>query len=648
MPNTEIPTSHDANSNRPPKSPNPPKHRGVLVKRENTPAYNPGPSSQQPSSELDSGAEISRSSSALILSDVEDNICEEFVITGEHSISVQDIATPEPAERDDDSTDLQTDASVTAFAEPEPTLKKSRDSWNTEGMLFFEYLKIVGEKRLCDCKQPVIRNIKMRYKMSKRVWEYNCVRNTLERNGLRRTEGMHWNLYWGRHLSIDDLITLHPQQKVNHFPGTWCIGRKDRLASRCQRMRREHGNFYDFHPTTFIVPQDKRQLAKAMDPNNSRSPLLKSCLYKNKKKGRRVGQVWIFKPANSSCGKGIKLLTEYKQLNGKQNGIVSKYIKNPYLIDSRKFDLRIYVLVTSFDPLIIYIYKDGLVRFSTSKYQLNSKTISKRHIHLTNYSIQKLKHNYEKNDGTQRGNKSKHKWNLRELWTYLMEKTDLSEVKIQGLKRDINELIVKTIISAESHVVSKSHQAHIEWNQCFELFGFDVLIDSKLKPWLLEVNVLPSLSSSSKLDKYIKTKLLCDTMHIIGLRLTDMRKVSDFSTSSRYRGRNIATVSQKLQTGQLDKEDIQLLREIFGQQERRGDFELAFPREHNTNLRRLFETPRYNNKLLWSSMGMSATHLRELISQSESRLYGRKRSISNPKRTRRRTTSSTRHQAKFF
>jgi len=137
-------------------------------------------------------------------------------------------------------------------------------------------------------------------------------------------------------------------------------------------------------------------------------------------------------------------------------------------------------------------------------------------------------------------------------------------------------------------------------------------------------------------------------MHIIGLRLTDMRKVSDFSTTSRYRGRNIATVSQKLQTGQLDKEDIQLLREIFGQQERRGDFELAFPREHNTNLRRLFETPRYNNRLLWSSMGMSATHLRELISQSENRLCGKKRSISNPKRIRRRTTSSSRHQQKFF
>ena len=52
---------------------------------------------------------------------------------------------------------------------------------------------------------------------------------------------------------------------------------------------------------------------------------------------------------------------------------------------------------------------------------------------------------------------------------------------------------------------------------CYELFGFDILIDSDLKPWLLEVNVCPSLSSSSPLDKQIKTMLLSDVLHIIGM-----------------------------------------------------------------------------------------------------------------------------------
>ena len=52
--------------------------------------------------------------------------------------------------------------------------------------------------------------------------------------------------------------------------------------------------------------------------------------------------------------------------------------------------------------------------------------------------------------------------------------------------------------------------------QCFEVFGFDVLLDAHLKPWLLEVNVSPSLSSSSPLDKNIKNKLMSDSFHIVG------------------------------------------------------------------------------------------------------------------------------------
>ena len=59
-------------------------------------------------------------------------------------------------------------------------------------------------------------------------------------------------------------------------------------------------------------------------------------------------------------------------------------------------------------------------------------------------------------------------------------------------------------------------------NACFEVYGFDVLIDANLRPWLLEVNVSPSLSSSSPLDKQIKTTLLSD--NLIGFRLLDRKQ----------------------------------------------------------------------------------------------------------------------------
>ena len=64
-------------------------------------------------------------------------------------------------------------------------------------------------------------------------------------------------------------------------------------------------------------------------------------------------------------------------------------------------------------------------------------------------------------------------------------------------------------------------------NQCFEVYGFDVMVDAKLRPWLLEVNVAPSLSSSSPYDKQVKTMLLCDTLHLVGFQPFDRKRVDD-------------------------------------------------------------------------------------------------------------------------
>lgn len=68
---------------------------------------------------------------------------------------------------------------------------------------------------------------------------------------------------------------------------------------------------------------------------------------------------------------------------------MSRYIARPHLINGLKYDLRIYVLVTSFDPLKVYLFKDGLVRFATEKYSCNMKCLKKKFMHLTNYSVNK-------------------------------------------------------------------------------------------------------------------------------------------------------------------------------------------------------------------------------------------------------------------
>jgi hypothetical protein len=70
-------------------------------------------------------------------------------------------------------------------------------------------------------------------------------------------------------------------------------------------------------------------------------------------------------------------------------------LRQPYLIDGYKFDLRLYVLVTSCDPLRIFLFQDGLARFATEKYDLNAPGCMENYcMHLTNYAINKVNPNF--------------------------------------------------------------------------------------------------------------------------------------------------------------------------------------------------------------------------------------------------------------
>lgn len=90
----------------------------------------------------------------------------------------------------------------------------------------------------------------------------------------------------------------------------------------------------------------------------------------------------------------------------------------------------------------------------------------------------------------------------------------------------IYDLIIKAIIAGEHYVNASTKKYNLHRNNCFEVFGYDVILDSELKPWLLEVNLSPSLACESPLDLTIKSNLLADTFNMIGINKYDRRKES--------------------------------------------------------------------------------------------------------------------------
>ena len=91
------------------------------------------------------------------------------------------------------------------------------------------------------------------------------------------------------------------------------------------------------------------------------------------------------------------------------------------------------------------------------------------------------------------------KWSLRALRGYFREQGVDNNV----VWKRVEDLIVKTLILADGPVNTKMQRHRISQDSCFELFGFDVLFDANYKPWLMEVNIGPSVATGTKIDKMV-------------------------------------------------------------------------------------------------------------------------------------------------
>ncbi|TKR87807.1 hypothetical protein L596_012149 [Steinernema carpocapsae] len=312
-----------------------------------------------------------------------------------------------------------------------------------------------------------------------------------------------FNLLWtGTHLRADSMRRLAPWQRVNHFPRSYELTRKDSCYLNIERSQKFHGQAaFDFIPEFFITPRNWE--------------VLKETFESEKGAGKAP---FIVKPVRSSRGRGISIAENIEQVPDRSDMLVSRYINDPLLVNGHKFDLRIYVVVTSFYPLIVYVYNDGLARFASEKYVNEQGTFGQTFAHLTNYSLNKNSESFEKNKEMK--DTEGHKWTLGGLLRHLhAEGLDTEFMMVR-----IEDIIVKTLISVQGKVAAASRYVLPHPKCCFELFGFDILIDQDLKPWLLEVNLSPSLACDAPLDSVLKTKLICDTFNVACIPLISRKE----------------------------------------------------------------------------------------------------------------------------
>lgn len=485
----------------------------------------------------------------------------------------------------------------------EPYLLKSIYQ-NRPFTLFFNYHPI------CNQTHDLSRVVKMG-ENEMREYDFNCrisgetplkcVELAFKAGGFKiTTEGKDWNVFWG-FVKPETLKNMNPFQKTNHFPGCWHLGRKDNLYRHIFRMKQKYEEHYNFIPKTYLLSSEYKRFQMIRKTSDKKA-------------------LWIMKPVNSSCGRGVKVIDQKSKLPFKKDFLVSEYINNPHLINGLKYDLRVYVVITSFDPLRVYCYNEGLVRFATEKYTLSKKKIKKRFIHLTNFSVNKKALKYKKNiNSSVDGEGSK--------WSFSAYKKKLIEIGSDptALFKKIHDLIVKVCIATESYMSNGNGIIKLldHRNNCFELFGFDILIDNNLKPWLMEVNVSPSLSSSSPLDAKIKTSLICDILNLIGLKIYNKKKIDEEKIQkekkifSSYNPSEIANINYQNCLQKLTIDQWNILFENEEEFARKGQFQRIFPDKENLDFySQFFESPGINNLIWWKYLKSDKDFL-ELICKKE-------------------------------
>ncbi|XP_036915095.1 tubulin polyglutamylase TTLL11 [Sturnira hondurensis] len=368
---------------------------------------------------------------------------------------------------------------------------------------------------------------------SHRSGEYHCLRPVTVDSSKARTSldalkisirQLQWKEFpFGRRLPCDIYwhgVSFHDSDiysgQVNKFPGMTEMVRKITLSRAVRIMQSLFPEEYNFYPRSWILPDEFQlfaaQVRMVKDGNPSWKP------------------TFIVKPDGGCQGDGIYLIKDPSDIRlagtlQRRPAVVQEYICKPLLIDKLKFDIRLYVLLKSLDPLEIYIAKDGLSRFCTEPYQEPTpKNLHHIFMHLTNYSLNIHSGNFVHSDSTSTGSKR--------TFSSILCRLSSRGVDIKKVWSDIISLVIKTVIALTPEL-KVFYQSDIPAGRpgptCFQILGFDILLMKNLKPILLEVNANPSMrieheqelspgvfeNVPSFVDEEVKVAVIRDTLRLM-------------------------------------------------------------------------------------------------------------------------------------